>query len=238
MTPERQQVVSMALDELRELEEVGVRVDELNGKDLPGNRYYSSVKWTPRHRLVVALHLAGYRNNEIAKITNLSESRVSIILNDVRAQKEIRELSTKIASHVTDVHLRLHLLSNDALSEVEREMRHSPDERIRQRAAFGILDRAGFVSGGVSAGESTQISDEIASRIEEALAEGEEAEEISFELLEAEFDFDEIEEIEETEEAEEEFELSASSVPSNLPSTAEREGFADLFSSDIESDDD
>lgn len=117
-------------------------VDLLPG--LSGDKAWSPDKWTPRHRIVVALHLGGDKNREIAEKLGLSEGRVSIILNDPRAVHEIERMSRQVADRTVDTHLRLRLYANEALDEIVEELRTSRSEKIRQKAAFGLLDRAGF----------------------------------------------------------------------------------------------
>ncbi len=111
---------------------------------MQGDKAWSPDKWSPRHRLIIALHLGGDRNNEIAKKLSVSESHVSIVLNDPRAVHEIARMSITVADRTLDTSLRMKLYANEALDEIVEEMRTSRTEKIRQTAAFGILDRAGF----------------------------------------------------------------------------------------------
>lgn len=111
---------------------------------MQGDKAWSPEKWSPRHRLIVALHLGGDRNKEIAEKLSVSENHVSIVLNDPRAVHEIARLSGLMADRVVDTGLRLQLYSNEALDEIVDELRTSRNEVVRQKAAFGILDRAGF----------------------------------------------------------------------------------------------
>ncbi|MGD9631347.1 MAG: hypothetical protein AB7V18_19080 [Pyrinomonadaceae bacterium] len=111
---------------------------------LEGNKDWSPDAWSPRHRLVIALHLGGDRNWEIAEKLNLSENYVSVILNDPRAVYEIERMSERVADRTVDTSLRLKLYANEALDEIVEELRTSKSEKIRQIAAFGILDRAGY----------------------------------------------------------------------------------------------
>lgn len=106
-------------------------------------------EWEPevfsqRHKLAVLMQAAGLKNWEIAEELGFSESRVSVILNDPRARAVLEQYSREVVDSLTDVRLRLKYYANEALTEVVEEMRHSDDPRVRQRAAFGILDRAGY----------------------------------------------------------------------------------------------
>lgn len=111
---------------------------------MQGDKTWSPDKWSPRHRLIVALHLGGDRNKEISEKLSVTPSHVSIVLNDPRAIHEIARLSSVMADRVVDTGLRMKLYSNEALDEIVEEMRTSRNDKVRQTAAFGILDRAGY----------------------------------------------------------------------------------------------
>lgn len=111
---------------------------------MQGDKDWSPEKWSPRHRLIVALHLGGDKNNEIAEKLGVSQSHVSVVLNDPRAVHEIQRMSQVVADRTLDTSLRLKLYANEALDEIVEEMRTARSEKVRQTAAFGILDRAGF----------------------------------------------------------------------------------------------
>jgi transposase len=111
---------------------------------LNGEKAWSPEKWNPRHRLIIALHLAGDKNKEICEKLGLSESHVSLILNDPRAVYEIENLAQGVADRTVDTALRIKLYANEALDEIVEELRTSRNEKVRQTAAFGLLDRAGY----------------------------------------------------------------------------------------------
>ena len=111
---------------------------------LNGEKEWSPEKWNPRHRLIVALHLAGDKGREIAEKLGVSESHISLILNDPRAIYEIENLAQSVADRTVDTALRIKLYANEALDEIVEELRSSRNEKVRQTAAFGLLDRAGY----------------------------------------------------------------------------------------------
>ncbi len=111
---------------------------------LDGDHAWSPTKWNPRHRLIIALHLAGDKNKEICAKLGLSESHVSLILNDPRAVYEVENLAQGVADRTIDTALRIKLYANEALDEIVEELRTSRNEKVRQTAAFGLLDRAGY----------------------------------------------------------------------------------------------
>lgn len=130
---------------------------------MQGDKPWSPEKWSPRHRLVVALHLGGDKNNEIAEKLGMSESRVSIILNDPRSVHEIERMASTVADRTLDTALRLKLYANEALDEIVEEMRTARSEKVRQTAAFGILDRAGFTP--VKPDERSQQAPELPAEV-------------------------------------------------------------------------
>lgn len=138
--------------------------------NLSGEKDWSPEKWSPRHRIVVALHLGGDKNKEIAEKLGLSESRVSIILNDPRAAHEIMRMSAMVADRTVDTALRIKLYANEALDEIVEELRTSRSEKIRQNAAFGLLDRAGFTPPKINGEEKPPMSlpEEVVDRMENA----------------------------------------------------------------------
>lgn len=73
-----------------------------------------------------------------------TENKVSITLNDARAVPYIKEAARNVADGILDLNLRLKAHATEALDEIVDQMRNAEREAIRQKAAFGILDRAGY----------------------------------------------------------------------------------------------
>lgn len=140
-----------------------------------GDRRWSPDKWTSRHRYVVMLELCGLKNNEIAAATGYSESRISIILSDPRAEVDRTELAGGVADKVTDVGLKLQLHAHEALDELVDLMRDAPDDRVRQTSAIAILDRAGYSKYQGVQKDSVELGEEAAARLERSIATIEEA---------------------------------------------------------------
>lgn len=105
---------------------------------------YQPVNWTARHRNCVHLEMAGYKNHEIAEILKWKAQKVSITLNDDRAELDRIEMAGMVAEKMVDVHVSLNLLSHEALKEAAEIMRYSENDGVKLKAAFGILDRAGY----------------------------------------------------------------------------------------------
>jgi hypothetical protein len=98
-----------------------------------------------RHRLACSMHVCGFDNKEIAEKLGLSIPQISNILNSPQAKVEILRLSMKVQADTLDVHARLQLLASPALTVLADQVQNPQmDARVRQKAAFGILDRAGY----------------------------------------------------------------------------------------------
>lgn len=139
---------------------------------LNGTRYYDPDKWGVRHRICVALHMGGDRNKEIAERLGCSESWVSKTLGDARAVYEIAQLEKNLADRTMDTALRFKLYANEALDEIMEELRSCSDVRVRQKAAFGILDRAGYTPHSVDQGDAPPLLPaEVIDRMEQTTKE-------------------------------------------------------------------
>lgn len=143
-------------------------------------------EWTPRHELVVRLHLASIRNKDIprwmeqAGVEPFSESRISVIINDPRAQR-LREMFARSAiDRMENVQDRLEAVSNEALTEVIDQLRNHEDAKVRQRAAFSILDRAGYSKIERRAVASFNVTDKVLDRMEQALKETKQSHELDY----------------------------------------------------------
>lgn len=103
------------------------------------------VKVRPKHRLVIALAMAGWKNNEIARHLGYSSSRVCNILQshnpEILAIKA--ELQDKITNNVLDVNSTIRLAAPRAIVKMIELMEH-PDPQVARLSAKDILDRAGF----------------------------------------------------------------------------------------------
>lgn len=132
---------------------------------------YHPDTFSHRHRLVVLMSAAGWKNKDIAQHMGFSQSRVSVILNDPRARGVLREESKKVAEGLDDVRRRLEILSREAVDELEDELHEVEDPRVRQRAAFGILDRAGYGKTEKKEVRHGTLDEEDSSQIAQALRE-------------------------------------------------------------------
>lgn len=112
--------------------------------ELQGSKYYHPKKWSQRHRMCVALSLAGWTNNEICAEMDWTPAKVSITLNDPRAAHEKENALQPIADVTLSVSQRLEDASNEAFEKVQQVMQEATKDDVALKAAFGILDRAGY----------------------------------------------------------------------------------------------
>lgn len=107
-------------------------------------KYYQPKKWGIKHRQCVALHLAGWTNNEIAEALDWTPAKVSITINDPRAHHDSENVLAPVADVARSVSQKLEEASSDAF-EVAMEILHQGEkDETRLKAAFGLLDRAGY----------------------------------------------------------------------------------------------
>lgn len=137
--------------------------------------YYQVDNWGPQHQMMTLMRAAGKTVREIAAITDYNPATVSKILSDPRAIKVITETAKNITDLTPDVLVKLKLAANEAVDEIIDELRNCEDPKVRQRAAFGLLDRAGYspvrkeIRASASMGEV--LSDELLKSNIEALEE-------------------------------------------------------------------
>lgn len=152
-------------------------------------RSYQPEKWTAKHRMMARLSAVGYKNREIAKMLDLSESHVSVILSDPRAQIDIADAVENVSDNIIDLHTRMKAHAVEALDEIVDEVRHSKDEKVRQRAAFGILDRAGYTPIQKHMEVKPELPPNVADRVETAIREvSDEVHDAEYEYIHEDFD--------------------------------------------------
>lgn len=142
-----------------------------------GERYYDREKFTSRHALMCDMHIAGMSNNDIASALDCSHVTVSVILGDARAKSYIKEQRDLIAASTPDIYKKLECYAHEAVDELVRQMRFgTKDDKVKQTAAFGILDRLGFspIKKEITAKADIPLSDKHAEKMERLLDESKE----------------------------------------------------------------
>ena len=81
-------------------------------------------------------------------------------------------MAGRVADRLSDVHVKLNLLSHEAVKEAAEIMRFSENDGIKLKAAFGILDRAGYSTlHRIQTEGSESIPNEMLDRISEVMEE-------------------------------------------------------------------
>lgn len=100
-----------------------------------------------RHKLVVALAVAGYRNSEIAAELGYTPGRVSIILNSKHPElaEHRSQIQNQVAINTGDLVLSFHAESRKSLNTLVK-IRDKEDAPLSEQrlSALAILDRAGY----------------------------------------------------------------------------------------------
>lgn len=110
-----------------------------------GLKYYEPKNLSPRHKHIVALHVAGLKNQEIAEVLDFSQSRVSVILNDPRTEAIKRDLEEGfISGMLLEAQRVLQGNAAKAARTMVHLMEHAESENVQLRASADILDRTGF----------------------------------------------------------------------------------------------
>lgn len=114
---------------------------EYTGKKL---KPWEPEKLSVRHKHMVALSAGGLENQEVAEALGVSQSRVSVILNDPRAKKLKRQLADEYVREVAeDTAEVIQSYTREAAEKIADLMRHSTKDGIQLRAAENFLDRGG-----------------------------------------------------------------------------------------------
>lgn len=127
---------------------------------------------SPKHMHVLTLKAGGLRNKEIAESMDLSESRVSVIVNHPDAAPIIARLTTESMRRVSrDVRDMITSVQAEAFGTVVELMRHAKSETVRMNTAFDLLDRGGHKAPEVRVNVGAEITGEAARTIKSALYE-------------------------------------------------------------------
>ncbi len=112
-------------------------------------KYWEPKRFNSRHKACCVLRANGFTVTEIAEHMGYTIARVSIILNDDRAEEVLLDAEKHFASNLSDVGIKIKALAMEALEETAEIMRGGFDgievkPPTRLTAALGILDRAGY----------------------------------------------------------------------------------------------
>jgi hypothetical protein len=179
--PERQDLALSRHSRLEQLVAAAFSGQLARGRDL---KYWENLRLKPQHIQMLVMKGAGYKNNEIARAMDITEARVSVIVNHPDAQSVMALLVSFQAEELLDVKTRIQAHSGEALNVALEQMRNASEPAVRLKAAFGLLDRAGY--GAVQRTENkhvVEIPATAARGIAAALKEAQEIEEVEFEIV-------------------------------------------------------
>lgn len=173
-------------------EEKEKRLAALLGDALTGDlargrslKYWENLKLKPQHIQILIMKAAGYNNRMIAKQMGLTESRVSILVNHPDSLTILSRLVSFQAENLLDIKARIQAHAGEALDTALYLMRNSENQAVRAKAAFSLLDRAGY--GAVQKVEAThrlEMPAEQARDLTKVLAEAREVEDADWEIEE------------------------------------------------------
>lgn len=159
------------------------RQSESSGSGSKSGADWQIQNWKPMYDRVVALHLAGYKNVNIAAITGYAEAHVSKILNDPRSQKAIKKLQKRLRENF---HQRIEDQMLDLGEEAIRNIAETLEADIQagtkpkkhqDKMSFDLLDRLGHgkKQAESESGSGVKLSDESVDRLANALNKSDEA---------------------------------------------------------------
>lgn len=105
--------------------------------------------WEPKkigtkHKHMAALSAGGLSNQEVAEVVGMSESRVSVMLNDPRVVKLKRQLVDEYVREMAeDTAEVIQSYTRRAAEKIAELMEYSDKDGIQLRAAENFLDRGG-----------------------------------------------------------------------------------------------
>lgn len=172
-------------DEAREDRMQNAMIELMSGSVARGRslKYWENLKLKPMHIQMLIMKAAGYKNQQIAERMNLTQARVSVIVNHPDAAYFLSHLISYQAENLLDVKARIQAHAGEALDTALMLMRTGKDE-VREKVAFKLLDRAGY-----GAVQKTEVSHKVempaaqAQVLNDALRESAEVEDADFEVL-------------------------------------------------------
>lgn len=113
----------------------------------PFNGQHRRKNIRPRHKMVVALHMAGHTDVEIARLLGYKPTSVALILKSDHPElmKAREDMGNQVAQRLGDMYLKFHSEASKSV-DVLVEIRDKKDAPMSERrlSALAILDRAGY----------------------------------------------------------------------------------------------
>lgn len=145
-------------------------------------------KWTPRHEMVVSLHISGWSNLKIAEHFRITPVRVSQILCDPQAKALVRQANKTLRDKMKDdISDRLLTLAEGSVKNLEETIEASflvgSDSKEHQdNVSLKILRGTGFLIGDKQEDASktkNPLTETLAERLITALENSNEAERLN-----------------------------------------------------------
>ena len=155
---------------------------------MTNNTLYPSLapikRWTVEHERIVAMHIGGMDNKEIARISSktkkISEVRVSQIISDPQARKTIYEAIMKVRSQMMEnLDGGLAVLADLGLKRIKETMdwEFVPGSNGKHHQDRLALDIIKLLKGdGIQGEEAPPLNEELFNRLTEALEDSNAAE--------------------------------------------------------------
>lgn len=146
------------------------------------------VNWSIIHEQIVALHIAGKLNKEIALIVDRTPERVSQVLNSDRAKEIIQRVRLNMRERMREeIETRLVVLAEESVGRLEETVEAefllgSKAKEHQDSVAIQVLKGTGFLSKDFSADGETKrppLNNQQAERLIHALEKANRAEEIA-----------------------------------------------------------
>lgn len=111
------------------------------GRDL---KSWEPQKFTPQHINICVFRSIGLKGAEIARMMEMDQSRISVILGHPYGVKLVRALVPRQAVKVLDIRTKMELYADDLLERLHDKGMNEEDTSKLTAVTFGLLDRSGF----------------------------------------------------------------------------------------------
>lgn len=114
---------------------------------LPRNRSlkpWEPAKLNPRHLQIIMLKATGLKNKVIAKMLDIKEPNVSVVVNHPDSQLILAKMLASASQNVTDVQAKLEAAAPAITERLVGIALNSKSEAIAAKVGFGLIDRAGY----------------------------------------------------------------------------------------------
>lgn len=101
-------------------------------------------KLNPRHLQILMLKATGLKNNVIARLLNVGEPNVSIVVNHPDSQLILARMLASASKQVIDVEAKIQAAAPAITERLIGIAMNSKSEQVAAKVGFGLLDRAGY----------------------------------------------------------------------------------------------